>query len=38
MEKTTIEITDINELIRLIMDTPDGVILEIDIGEDDEDE
>ncbi len=38
MEKTTIEITDINELVRLIMDTPDGVILEIDIGEDDEDE
>lgn len=38
MEKTTIEITDINELVRLIMDTPDGVILEINIGEDDEDE
>ena len=38
MEKTTIEITDINELVRLIMDTPDGVILEIEIGEDDEDE
>ena len=38
MEKTIIEITDINELVRLIMDTPDGVIIEIDIGEDDEDE
>ena len=37
MEKTTVEITDIKELIKLIMDTPEGVILEIDLGEEEED-
>jgi hypothetical protein len=32
-----VEITDIRELIQMIVDMPDGVMLEVELGEEDAD-
>ncbi len=38
MKKETVIINDIRELVSLITDIPDDTVLEIDFGEEDEDE
>lgn len=37
MEKTEREIKDIEELIKLITDIPEGTIVEVNLGEEDDD-
>ena len=37
MEKIEREIKDIEELIKLITDIPDGTIVEVNLGEEDDD-
>ncbi|SNU04584.1 hypothetical protein SAMN06297422_101126 [Lachnospiraceae bacterium] len=38
MKKETVIINDIRELVSLLTDIPDDTVLEIDFGEEDEDE
>ena len=38
MKKETVIIKDIRELVSLLTDIPDDTVLEIDFGEEDEDE